>query len=374
MKPHCLHYSKLPSGCSGCDFESQELATQTKVSALRSRLYQALGYLPQNTSTLALDDSAIRSRLDIQIQNGSIGLYNNEKSAICDMSTCAILHPELLSFFQEIKPILSSLVQKGSARLRVGPHNQKGLWLDFSHKDTQALFKKPEALWQLSQICSVEWGQRRKALVFNEGSPKLLKHYPKLPTLFSTLVGTQVFDLNLHIADFTQPSIQMNLEMIRQYQNILIQYFSKAQAYEFGCGIGNLSFAAAPILSSLKCYDWDPYSALSFHENYQRLQSQFGYKNIEHFLGDAAKNQTTKKAPSSVDLLLLNPSRSGVGKFISSYIDLDPKGILYLSCYPETLLQDMLPFSKEYKCEELIFIDQFPFSNHLEVLTLWLKK
>jgi len=69
------------------------------------------------------------------------------------------------------------------------------------------------------------------------------------------------------------------------------------------------------------------------------------------------------------ELIVVNPPRRGLSEEIITEITrLGPEQILYSSCNPKTLINDLRTLSKDYKLERVAPFDMFPLTEHLEVL------
>ena len=75
------------------------------------------------------------------------------------------------------------------------------------------------------------------------------------------------------------------------------------------------------------------------------------------------------KMPGKVDLLILDPPRSGmtveVGKKV---LENGPDRIIYLSCNPSTLARDVKKLKEKYEIVSVQLIDFFPNTYHIEAL------
>lgn len=70
------------------------------------------------------------------------------------------------------------------------------------------------------------------------------------------------------------------------------------------------------------------------------------------------------------DLVLVNPPRRGIGEALCRYLSqMAPDYILYSSCNPETMAQDLARLA-EYRVERVQLFDMFPHTAHFEVLSL----
>ena len=73
------------------------------------------------------------------------------------------------------------------------------------------------------------------------------------------------------------------------------------------------------------------------------------------------------------DVAFVNPARSGLREF-TEQVKLSQAGyLIYISCFPETMAQDLTRLSSHYELCELKIVDQFPQTEHYEAAAL-LKK
>jgi len=71
------------------------------------------------------------------------------------------------------------------------------------------------------------------------------------------------------------------------------------------------------------------------------------------------------------DWIVCDPPRAGLGKNVSLLADLNPAGIVYVSCDPATLARDLKQFSSlGYQVTSLAPVDMFPQTHHLESVAL----
>jgi 23S rRNA (uracil1939-C5)-methyltransferase len=98
-----------------------------------------------------------------------------------------------------------------------------------------------------------------------------------------------------------------------------------------------------------------------------------GVDNARFVTADARRglDQVLAEHPG-VDLLLLDPPRSGAGRKVMRKIGrARPKRVVYVSCNPATLAEDcaeLLPFG--YELVEVRPVDMFPHTAHVECVTL----
>ncbi|GAA0746983.1 23S rRNA (uracil(1939)-C(5))-methyltransferase RlmD [Clostridium oceanicum] len=99
-----------------------------------------------------------------------------------------------------------------------------------------------------------------------------------------------------------------------------------------------------------------------------------GITNCEFIAGDVAK--VIKDIHEKPDIVILDPPRPGVHKVALEYVaKFDPKEIIYVSCNPKTLVDD-LEYLRErgYQTEKIKIMDLFPSTPHVETVVKLIKQ
>lgn len=352
-------YSYLCSGCDAItlDYESQK---NQKIERLRNLLESTI--LPE-IQFQSFGTHGLRSRLDFTIENGNIGLYSHLQKKIVDLPKCLQLSDSLQLALDQFRQTQAP-VQKGSFRIRTNPQGLIGFWLDFSNENIKELLNSRSYLDSLKNMGHVEIGQRHKTL-YEKPSGELGLDQPQFQPWSESFYQGKKIPLLSTVASFTQPSHISN-EWITKKIEQWSQLIQANNILEFGSGIGNLSFPALVHPDSrLTALEYD---GLSF----QALEKNAQAHGVEHRMnlrkGDYRKN--FELDTTQYDLLLLNPARNGVGELLNQKIL--AKNIIYMSCYPESFALDTQNLnSRGYSLQELIIVDQFPQTHHMEILSLW---
>ena len=95
-------------------------------------------------------------------------------------------------------------------------------------------------------------------------------------------------------------------------------------------------------------------------------------ENASFICDDAGKymNLLTKQH-IKVDVVVMDPPRSGSDKkFMDAVIKLKPNRVVYVSCNPNTLKDNLKYMSKSYNIKSIQPVDMFPFTNHVETVVL----
>lgn len=79
-----------------------------------------------------------------------------------------------------------------------------------------------------------------------------------------------------------------------------------------------------------------------------------------------------KELEYNPDIIVLDPPREGINpRAIDNIINFNPEELIYISCNPDTYVRDVKVFmEKGYRIVELKALDQFPRTNHLEIVSL----
>lgn len=70
------------------------------------------------------------------------------------------------------------------------------------------------------------------------------------------------------------------------------------------------------------------------------------------------------------DVVFMDPPRSGSDeKFLSSVVRLRPEKIIYISCGPESLAEDLKYLTRQqYVVEKIQPVEMFAFTSHIETI------
>jgi 23S rRNA (uracil1939-C5)-methyltransferase len=221
-------------------------------------------------------------------------------------------------------------------------------------------------LLELQKLGFVEIGQRHKAL-YTKPNGTLGVKAPEFNPWSRSLLFSQAVELLSTVASFTQPSHISN-DWITQKISEWSLSLQPKNILEFGSGIGNLSFASlANSKTQLTALEFD---SLSF-EALQLNAKALGVQNqIKAFKGDFRKT-LDESFSEPFDLLVLNPARNGVGNLLKNPKKL-PENVIYMSCYPESFDLDIQNLvTHGYSLKEIWIVDQFPQTQHMEILSLW---
>jgi SAM-dependent methyltransferases related to tRNA (uracil-5-)-methyltransferase len=357
--------------CSGCQYLDLPYTQQKdlKIQRLQTLLHEAaLNYLGE-IEYVSAGPAYLRDRLDFTLQNGRLGLFNKTSREIVDLDLCAQLSPELQEWLTEFRKFKWPF-EKGSFRLRLGPQGQKGLWIDLANIDIKTLLDEGTLLRDIMNTSEVEIGQRRKVPVWNGERFKLEE--PIQRPWFQTWMGETAVDLYCQIASFTQPSMKANRKIVDIIEGWIKQN-PGLHVIEFGSGIGNLTLPALHYADSLLACEIDALSLEGLEKTLEHLPANLQNQKSKLRILRGDFQRKLREDFSEFDLILCNPPRSGLQKFLDPVGELDksqrPPYIIYMSCYPESMMVDLAKLKTYgYEIEDFKILDQFPQTEHFEVL------
>ena len=345
---------RISNECPGCQlwgipFDQQ---IQLKINHLH-QLFQNEFKDKSAIEYASVAEQGLRERFDFVYKNNSYGLIHH--SEIIPIEKCLQLNPQLQQAYSKLLSVQFN-IKIGSIRLRVSPHESKaGLWLDFANTDIKELLIEKTLLTALSEKFFIEIGQKRKAIDFENSPAEQLKlKDPVMKKWFTTLNHP----LHCYVGSFTQPSVA-TADVITQTLLDYIDVNTPKIIWEFGCGIGQYTVPLLKKNHTVHVFENDLLAIDCLKENTKDFTKKL-------FIN------STIDLNEKIDVAVVNPARSGLNQFAQVVCNHKPDQIIYVSCFPESLKTDSDVFKKNnYKLEKLKIVDQFPQTNHYEVVALF---
>jgi tRNA (uracil-5-)-methyltransferase len=171
---------------------------------------------------------------------------------------------------------------------------------------------------------------------------------------------------------FTQPNAKVAIKMLEWAQEITKN--SKGDLLELYCGNGNFSIALAPNFGKVLATELAKPSV-------EAAQYNIAINNIKNLqiirmsaedFSDAVAEKREYTRLKGIDLksydcqtVLVDPPRAGLEEnalaFVQKY-----QFIIYISCNPHTLLENLNVLSKTHIVRRFAMFDQFPYTDHVE--------
>jgi tRNA (uracil-5-)-methyltransferase len=195
----------------------------------------------------------------------------------------------------------------------------------------------------------------------------------------------QVDDLNLKYKQieggFTQPNGEMNQKML-SWSRDCAQGSEQWDLLELYCGNGNFSIALADKFRQVFATEISKTSVKAANDNkaLNKLENvHFAKVSAEeftaHMSGQRLRTRLKDMNLEAADFgtVLVDPPRSGLDedscKMISQY-----PNIIYISCNPESLEDNLKVLSQTHDIQRFALFDQFPYTHHIECGIYLVKK
>lgn len=139
--------------------------------------------------------------------------------------------------------------------------------------------------------------------------------------------------------------------------------------FDLYCGIGTISLFMAKSAKEV-------YGVEIVEQAIQMAKENAKFNKIEntHFIaGDTEKVLTDllKNKNIKPDIIIVDPPRKGLDNTtIGNIIDIKPRKLIYISCNPASLVRDLAKMEDIYDIKSIQPFDMFPFSHHVECVTV----
>ena len=143
--------------------------------------------------------------------------------------------------------------------------------------------------------------------------------------------------------------------------------------FDLYCGIGTISIFMAKYAKKVYGVEIVEEAVKDAKEN-AKINN---VTNTEFYVGDVEKvlDDLINQKGIIPDIVMFDPPRKGLDKTsISNILKIKPKKVVYISCNPATLIRDLADFEEYYDVNTIIPVDMFPYTSHVECVTLMGRK
>lgn len=139
--------------------------------------------------------------------------------------------------------------------------------------------------------------------------------------------------------------------------------------FDLYCGIGTIGICASKWIKKLYGIETIPQAIEDAREN----AGVNGVENAEFFVGDVerALPEFVEREKVRADVIFIDPPRKGCDRVaLDTILRVGPEKVVYVSCNPATLARDLKVLSERYVVGEVTPVDMFPFTGHVECVTV----
>jgi 23S rRNA (uracil1939-C5)-methyltransferase len=342
--------------CGGCPLMTLAPAAQARLK--RAHLTRALAHV---RAEVAIEWVAsprplgyrVRARLAWQPGRGGgakIGYRAAGTDAVEDIERCAVLAPELARGLSAIRTRLGGVIAgEGVIALGLGAQAR-------CVTELQAEAPQPPAVYEACRelVSSGELGGIALRAGGRELAPALFGDPRQLGT------GSDGRALWAPPGAFMQANAEVNALLAARVLELAAP--EGASVLELFAGHGNFSVALAARAAAFRAVESDRLAADACRQNL----NERGLTQASVLCDDAARGAQGR---SRVDVVVLDPPRTGARAVLPAILARRPKRIVYVSCDAATLRRDLGELcAGGYRVDAAAAFDMFPHTAHLETV------
>ena len=367
------HDCKNHKICGGCIWLDIKYENQLKLKQDCLKEFFAKYNLEEITASKNFLHYRNKCFLPISL-DGTIGIYEKNSHNVLNVSNC-ILQPKI---FNE----LISETQKYIFKAKVKIYNEK------THNGTLRFLGL--RINEKNEILLILVSRSKKLPFIKSYLNNMLKKFPQIKGIVLNLnkeksnkiLGEE--NITLYGEDFLFHKIkdkifkvssnsfyQINSSQIENLYDFVKENIAKnSQVIDAYSGVGTIGIYLANSQKKIFCIEENPFSVQNMKENI-KLNS---IDNVEIFQAKVEDFLDNISDIEKFDCLILDPPRKGIEKSIIKKCENISK-IIYISCNPATLLRDIHLFEEiGFAVKKIKTFDMFPFTHHIESITILEKK
>lgn len=352
VEPPC----PIVSDCGGCPWQHVEYATQleAKEQAVVDAIRRIAG-LPEvsvDPIVRSPDTFGYRNRLNLRFEDGHIGFYQARTKRLVPVPDCLLAEDPVRRALPEVERFLASL----STRVMRVEIASRGMLPGVSVA-VQSAGRLRHGDTLLAHTMIEDRESEVRGLVMHGRGWKRAWGDPR--RRFEVADGVQV---DFPGTSFGQVNTAANIDLVRMVVDRCTDPVP-AKLVELYAGAGNFSFAIAQRAGRVLAVDADE----SAVEAGRAAARTAGLRNLK--FAAARAEDWLAEAREPVDVLLVDPPRSGLAAAAASAAALGASRVVYVSCNPTTLARDIKTFvAAGYQVRNVAPIDLFPQSFHVETV------
>ena len=350
--------------CGGCQWQhlpySEQLCWKEKL--FRETLIRHCGIDTAKILPIhpAADEWNYRSRVQIKCCNTSTGFktgfYRPKSHNVVSIEQCPIIASVLnllLTQFRNIINRTSHASHIPQVDLAVDDNNKCSAVIHYSGHDSAALGELLSS-GSLSADLFIKTGAKNKVInIHGDGVLEIAVDAPPIKLRYA-------------VGGFSQINLGQNRNLVEAVLS-LAELTGCEHALDLYCGMGNFSLPLAQHCIKIIGVEESTVSIRMARENKRNNHID----NVEFYnqSAEGALSYFIKENP--IDILLLDPPRSGASAITKELLEFPVKKVIYISCDPQTLSRDLkLLVNGGYELVSSQPFDMFPQTHHCESITL----
>lgn len=379
-EPDCLTYKR----CGGCNLRhiKYEETLKMKQNAVQSLVNKTLNKKIEVKETVGMQNPFhYRNKVQYPIglnKKGEpiIGVFAERTHEVIPMEKCLIQNPKS----EKIAKFILQFIKEN----KISIYNEKtgnGL---FRHVVIKVGIKTEEIMCIL--VINGKSIPKENLLV-----EQLMQKFPEIKTIVkninmkntNVILGEQNINIygNGYIEDILGEYkfkisplsfYQVNPIQAEKLYNLgveMAEITKEDTVFDLYCGIGTITLFMSKYAKKVYGIEIVEEAVDAARENAKEngiLNTEFFAGDVEIVLDNLINNKHVK-----ADIVMFDPPRKGLDKnTIDNILKIKPKKVVYISCNPATLIRDLSMFENVYDIKTIVPVDMFPFTSHVECVSL----
>lgn len=280
-----------------------------------------------------------RNKITLQIDNGKIGYYKCNSNELVEISDCLLVSDNINKLIGVIKDKIDLF---GINQIMIREYNDD-LMIQFIGK-----IDKDDIIDNLSNLVKVIY--INEGLVYGDKSLEVrLGEYKYKVSPYS------FFQVNYQQAEVLY-------DKVKEYLG-----YKNNRVLDLYCGTGSIGIYVSNCCKEILGIEINESSVRDANFNIELNN----IKNMKVIKGSVGK---VLKSGIGYDGVIVDPPRSGLDKKTKeTLLEIKSEKLIYVSCDPITLARDLKVFSSLYEVQDMVLVDMFPNTYHIESV-VFLKK
>lgn len=344
VEPSCPRFDR----CGGCDL--MHLSPEAQRDARIGILREALGEVDVAWHAATPAHGRTRARWHGKAVGGRViaGYHALGTNTIVDLDACPALDPRLAGAFDDVRAILAGAPGSGEISVAVGEGGKPVLSIEWRADLPASVFAEAERRVKSGSLAGAEIrmagasvparvGDARPVAIAADGLPL---HAPPKGFAQASELGDRVL-------------VELVLARAQAAGKSVVELFS---------GSGNFTVALAKVASKVTAVEIDAAASAAARDNLKAREL-----SAKLIVADA----DAWALPSNVDVVVLDPPRSGARGAAQAIAARKVARVVYVSCDPTTLARDLQVLRATHRVVSVDAVDLFPDTSHVEtVVTL----
>lgn len=279
------------------------------------------------------ENFSYRNKITLKIINGSYGFYKNQSHELVEIKNCLLAEKAIKKFITDISYLN---VKNGEVVIRSNYNDELLINIITQEKINP-------------DVNYLKDNHKIVGILLN-GKPIIGD------SSFIEIINNQLFTVSY------DSFFQINRHICSELFNITKNYITdNSIVLDLYCGVGTLGLNIAKRAKKVYGIEIVENAILNAISNAKINKRD----NVYYLLGDVGN--CLPKIIDNVDIVIVDPPRAGLdNKTKKTLIDFHPQKIIYISCDPMTLARDLKELQEHYKVTNLLGLDMFPYTYHIE--------